>query len=111
MDLEQKLIRSTANLNPETIKLITKSIEANTVFIRWGLGLCAAAFGTLMGWVFMLSRSINNQKHLSESIVSIVESVKKIETALVGNYDKKGLMTKHDELEKDVHEIKKKLNA
>lgn len=111
MGLEQKIIQTASNLNPDTIRLLTSSIEGNTTLIRWAFGICVTGFFTICGWLFMLTRNVQNQKVLTDNITKIAESMTKIEIALIGDYGSKGLITKHEDLEKDVHRIKEKLNA
>jgi hypothetical protein len=109
MQLEQQIIQATNNLSPEAVNLITTAIHDNTVMIRWVFGICAGGFMTMAGWLFNMTGQVNQAKRLVQSITDIKESVRKIEVAMIGDYQHAGLITKHKDLEHDVHLIKEKL--
>ena len=109
MQLEEQIIKATNNLSPEAVNLITSAIHENTVMIRWVFGICAGGFMTMAGWLLNMTGQLNQAKNVAESIVDIKESVSKIEVAMIGDFKHAGLITKHRELEHDVHIIKEKL--
>lgn len=109
MQLEQQLLQATNNISPDAVRLITGSIESNTKLIMWSFGICVTGFIANVGWLLMLTKQITSQKQLGDSFKEIISSMKVIEKALIGDYENKGLISKHSDLEKDVKEIKLKL--
>ena len=65
----------------------------------WGFGICATGFFLLAGWMWWLVGRIRIRDGLMDMVLEIKNSLKTIEGTLVGNFDKKGLITKVYELD------------
>ena len=64
-------------------------------FAMWGFGICSAGFFLLLGMLFRTSLRMS-------------KPVNEIRDALIGTFEKPGLITRHYKLESDIEEIKKK---
>lgn len=73
--------------------------------IFWGLGLCATGFFLLCGWMWWLVGKIKIKESLVEKIEEISTTLKSIDMALKGDYDKKGVITRVFEIEERCRRI------
>lgn len=94
-------------------------MDANEIIalLKWGLGLSFTGFLALSGWIHIglrgahsrideLSKDIKLMCGLEESIKQIKASISKMESALIGSYEKPdGLVQRHDDLEKRVNRL------
>ena len=103
MDLEQKILQTTSNLNPETVGLITEAINRLWTALWWVAGTCVSGFFVLLGWCWRISGRLT----IVKEIVEMNRTLKKIEIALIGDFEKKGLLTKHRELERRLDDMEK----
>lgn len=68
--------------------------------LLWGFGLCATGFFLLAGWMWWLVGKVRIKESMVEKMSEISGTLKSIESALVGDFDKKGLITRVNEIEK-----------
>lgn len=105
------------------------SIEHIWKFILWGFGSCITGFLFLAGWVLMINSKLSSkisyqwfeermEKEIKKDISDVFGVLKEIKDAIVGNFEKKGIITRTAEAEKriehiehDIHEIKQKVGA
>lgn len=81
-------------------------------FLRWGFGICVTGFLFLAGWMWWIVGKLHDkvsfdwienqfQKGLNTKIDNINVTLTEIKNALVGDFNRKGLITKVDDIEKN----------
>lgn len=108
MDLEQKIVEVAPSFNKEVISLISEQIKANTNLIYKAFGVCVTGFFVLAGWMWYMIGRINEHQNLSTEMKELKEVLKEIRDAFIGDFDKKGLITKHYDLEARVKSLEEK---
>ena len=104
-----------------------QTIEHLWRIITWGLGSCLTGFLFLAGWVLMINSKMSEkvsykwfeekmEKEIKKDIGQVVGVLNEIKDALIGNFEKKGIITRTAEAEKriehienDIHSIKQKI--
>jgi hypothetical protein len=100
-------------------KVMEQQIANLWRFTLWGLGICTTGFFVLAGWMWYLVGQLHQRvtysdlkgefiKEIEKDIEKIVVSLKRIESALIGDMEKPGLMTKVRDMEKHVNRISTK---
>ena len=69
--------------------------------LLWGFGLCSTGFFLLAGWMWWLVGKIKIKDDMVKKMDEISVTLKSIEIALKGDYDKKGVITRVFEIEKN----------
>ncbi len=82
-----------------------ESVKQLWTFCIWYAGLSATVTIGLFGWLIGLSNRVAVKENIHTDLSNIKRSLEDIRTALVGDYEKKGLVTKHHELESRVQEL------
>lgn len=70
--------------------------------LLWGFGICATGFFLLAGWMWWIVQKLNGAVALQKNIENISQSIKKIEDALLGDYQHKGIISRHYDLERRI---------
>lgn len=76
-----------------------QSLQQLWHFAIWATGLGATFLLAIIGWIFALQTRISVKEDVHKTLDRIQRDIHEISKALVGDYDKKGLLTKHHELE------------
>lgn len=74
----------------------------------WYFGISATITVGIFGWIVKLNGKVSMKQTIHEDLNTITKDLREIKTALIGDYDKKGLLTKHHELEDRVKTIESK---
>ena len=77
-------------------------------FLFWFVGISATFTLTIIGWLLVLTAKVGIKIDFSKKLEEISKSVNEIKTALLGDFDKKGLVSKHYALEDRVSDLEKK---
>jgi len=96
MQLEQKILELSTNLNPEVVKMIASEIKSVNHLVLTLFSLCATGFFTLCVWMFFLTNNI-------------LKKVSEINNDLRGTVNEKGLATRVYSNQEDIVRIKKVL--
>lgn len=76
-------------------------------FAIWATGLGATFFIAIIGWLIALQNRISVRADVHATLDTIKNDIHEIRKSLIGDYDKKGLLTKHHELEERVNDLEK----
>lgn len=86
-------------------------------FAMWGFGFCFAGFSLLIGWVYTIKAEMEKRvtydwiegkfsRDIKKEMDELTEVLKDIRDALVGDYDKKGLIARQQDLEDAIKELR-----
>lgn len=86
-------------------------------FAMWGFGVCFAGFSLLIGWVYTIKAEMEKRvtydwiegkfsRDIKKEMDELTDVLKDIRDALVGNYEKKGLITRQQDLEDAIKELR-----
>jgi len=101
MNLEQQLLEVSSSLNPETVGLITSSIDRVWAAVWWLAGTCVSGFLFLALWIRMKPGN-----SFVKDIEKITIILKELRDAIVGTVDKRGIISRHYDLEKEIEVLK-----
>lgn len=82
-----------------------ESLRQLWVFAIWFAGISTTVTITLFTWLAKIQAKITLADSIKDNIERIVKDLDEIKVALKGDYEKKGLMTKHYDLEKRVEAL------
>ena len=74
----------------------------------WGFGICAGGFFTLSGCIVVLWQKMGGHMKFKGELDDIKNSLDDIKVALIGDFTKKGLLTKTHEQASLIEEINKR---
>lgn len=77
-------------------------------FCIWIAGIGITVFLALFGWILNIHKIIFIKEDVHKTLDKISFDLNEIREALIGDYDRKGLLTKHHELEDRVHDLEVK---
>lgn len=77
-------------------------------FIILGFTITAGSIGGLALWIFNLSKELKMANGINDKLNALCVSVDKIEKAMTGDMERKGIITKIHEHETRINDIEKK---
>jgi hypothetical protein len=84
---------------------VEESLKQLWTLCIWFFGISTTVTLGLFGWLINITSKINVGESIIKNMNTLVKDVDDIKNALIGDYDKKGLVTRHYELEKRVEEL------
>lgn len=78
------------------------SLRQIWTFCLWYAGISMTVTIGLFGWLIGLTKSVAIKDNIHLDLTRMKESLDEIKTALVGNYEKRGLVTKFHELDERI---------
>jgi hypothetical protein len=86
--------------------------------LLWGLGVCVSGFFVLAGWMWWLVGKVNDkatyewiqdnlQASMDKKMDSMQDTLNQIKNAIVGDFTQRGLISKQDDIERDIEEVRK----
>lgn len=82
-----------------------QSLQQLWHFAIWATGIGATFMIAIIGWIIALQNRISVKEDVHKTLDKIQSDVHEVRKALVGDYEKKGLLTKHHELEDRVRDL------
>lgn len=76
-----------------------ESLKSLWTICIWFFGISTTITLCLFGWLMKLQSKITLGDSIDKDLKTIVGDLNEIKKAMVGDYDKKGLITRHHELE------------
>lgn len=89
-------------------KLFDESLGRLWTIVLWYLGINTTLMAGLMAWLLYISGKVRIKQDLHKDIDDMSKDVREIKAALIGDFDKKGLVTKHHELSERVQYLEEK---
>lgn len=83
------------------------SVKQLWTFCMWYAGISATVTLSFFLWLASLSNRIGSKERVHDDLVILKEDLREIKTALIGDYNKKGLLTKYHELEDRIAHLEK----
>lgn len=85
-----------------------ESLRQLWIFCLWYAGISATITAGLFGWLVNLTNRIGTKENMHEDMLIVKGDLREIKTALIGDYNKKGLLTKYHELEDRIAFLEKR---
>lgn len=85
-----------------------ESLKQLWTFTIWFAGISATTTLAVLGWLIALNNRVAIKDNIHKDLEGIKLSLGEIKVALIGDYEKKGLLTKYHELEERVQELEEK---
>lgn len=77
----------------------------------WYAGISATITMSLFAWLTNLTNKVSARQNIGEDLDDIIKDLKEIKIALIGDFNKKGLVSKFFDLEKRIDGVEEKIGG